>query len=70
MSETSLLRARNIPGNVLHKRRSSSKARPVEAAAATIPITLAVIDNGSMLALRRLELKYSLKYVLVRVNTG
>ena len=56
MSDTSLLRACNLPGKVLHKRRRSSKARAVEAAAATIPIMLAVTDIGSILKLSCLAL--------------
>lgn len=50
ISETSLLRACNLPGRVLHKSRSSLKARHVEAAAIPMPTILALVDSESMVA--------------------
>ena len=49
MLETSLLKACNLPGRLLHNERKSLKARPVEAVIALILTMPAVMENGSML---------------------
>ena len=50
MSETSLLNVCSLPSKVLHNLRSSSEARPVQAAILPIPSRAAVISNKFMLA--------------------
>ena len=45
MSETSLPKACSLPGKGLHNCRSSSNARAVEAATASMLVTLFIVDS-------------------------